>query len=52
VVYVALLVFFGMFRVTGLAHNTFHDKWPYQEIKTYDPDGILADHGVPGPYYR
>ncbi len=51
-VYVALLIFFGMFRVAGLANNTFDGKWPYPEIKTYDPQGKLADAGVPGPYYK
>jgi hypothetical protein len=52
VVYVCLLVFFGFFRVTGLAHNTFPGKWPYPEIKTYDPYGDLRDAGKSGPYYR
>ena len=50
--YVAMLIFFGMFRVTGLANNTFDGKWPYPEIKVYDPQGKLADSGVPGPFYK
>ncbi len=51
----AALAIYGSFfigaRMAGLATNVVYHTWQYPAIKTFDPDGRLADAGIPGPYY-
>jgi hypothetical protein len=43
---------YAVIRVTGLSHPNLPHGWPYPEAKVYDPYGHLAEHGIPGPYYK
>lgn len=40
----------GLVRVGGLMKST--TEWIYTEQKVYDPDGIRARRGEPGPFYE
>ena len=53
VVYVLLCGFYGMLRVSGLAHHqNMPNPYVYQEVKTYDPDGVLRKAGYQGPFFE
>jgi Spirocyclase AveC-like len=41
----------AVFRVTGSVTTVTAGGWPYRNIKTYDPDGLLKAAHVTGPYY-
>jgi hypothetical protein len=51
VVYCGLLLFYATLRVTGLADHPMPNSWTFQEIKTYDPQGVLERAGKTGPFY-
>jgi len=52
VMYAGLCLFYGALRVTGIAGHAMPQPWVYQELKTYDPQGVLEKAGFPGPFYR
>ena len=52
IMYLALCIAFGALRVTGAADQPMPQPWVYQEVKTYDPQGVLKHAGFPGPFYR
>ena len=52
VIYAVITLGFFAIRVSGVAENPPIHGWPYGEIKTYDPYGVLEDAGIPGPYYK
>jgi hypothetical protein len=55
IAFTSLLFAFGVWAGIRAAHvekAVFVGAWHYQEIKTYDPYGVLAAHGKAGPYYR
>jgi hypothetical protein len=52
-VYILLCGFYGTLRVTGLAHkHNMPNPYVYQEVKTYDPDGVLRESGYQGPFFE
>jgi hypothetical protein len=40
---------FGVIRATGAA-TSVACPWPFPEAKVYDPQGLYAEAGQPGPY--
>lgn len=42
---------FSLLRVAG-DRQPAYDRWPYPNVKVYDPYGDLARAGKPGPFYR
>lgn len=51
-IYSVITAGYGIIRLSGVADNPPLIGWPYGEIKTYDPQGVLEDAGIPGPYYK
>jgi hypothetical protein len=50
---VSLSVYLGFFvglRLIGSEDKVAPRTWPYREAKTYDPQGLMEEHGQPGPY--
>jgi len=41
---------FSLLRVGG--PKPAYDRWPYPNVKVYDPYGDLERAGKPGPFYR
>jgi hypothetical protein len=49
----SLSVYLGFFvglRLIGSEDKVAPRTWPYSEAKTYDPQGLMEQHGQPGPY--
>ncbi|MDQ3292862.1 MAG: spirocyclase AveC family protein, partial [Actinomycetota bacterium] len=51
-IYLVITAGYFVIRVSGVAENAPAHGWPYGEIKTYDPYGVLEADGIPGPYYE
>ena len=47
----APIAVFTLLRVSG-DPSPAYDRWPYPEVKVYDPYGDLERAGKPGPFYR
>lgn len=52
VLYCVPMGLYAVIRVTGLSHPNLPSGWQYPESKVYDPYGRLAEHGIPGPYFK
>ena len=50
---VSLSLYLGFFvglRLIGAEDKVAPRTWPYTETKTYDPQGLMEEHGQPAPY--